>query len=195
MGVRRKKVKQGVQDSEFLKVEASGDNNSNIRHFFVSPDVGWGNVITDTLTIKDPAGIAKRLRDELTIDDHTSYSLIVDSLNRAASNYELASRLFRAAKVEEVKYELLIRSRFEVMRTSAIEELMLEYRNKQRKSPTNDDIESRMQVNWSDEYNDLKIKSAEFHGAVRSLEKLMEAWKTRSSDLRAMVERVSRVVS
>lgn len=217
MSVRRRKTRPGQISESVIEasgedaqavVEASGDNptpsppvneqpnpTAAVNKFvadYPRPGVAWGNIIRDTLKIKDPAGLARRLRAELVLDDHTSYSLIIESLNKAASNFDEACRLHRAAKIEELEYKLVVDERMEVMKTAALDELMYEYHSKQRKSPTVDDTEQRMLKNWPDEYRALKVKTAELHGAVRSLEKLMEAWKTRSADLRVMADRAAR---
>lgn len=196
-----------VEDGN-LKVEASGDNgvqDNPLRMYVndltvsdkkvqsVQPGVAWGNIIRDSLKIKDPAGLAKRLREELELNDHTSYGEIINSLNKAAKNYDEAGRLHRAAKIEEVQFELVVKERLEVMRSQAVSELMTEYKAKARRSPTNDDIEDRMIQQWPDEYKDLKTRQAELHGAVKSLEILVRAWQSRGADLRVMAERATRV--
>lgn len=154
------------------------------------PSVGWGNVVTDTLTIKDPAGLAKRLRDELSIgEERTSYGVVLEALDRSARNFDDAGRLFRAAKVEEETYTLRAGERIEVMRSSALAELMAEYRDKKRPSPTARDIEDRVLASWPEDYRMLQAKIAELHGAVRSLETLCSAWSSRCADLRIMADK------
>jgi hypothetical protein len=196
-------------------VEASGDNGATVQASgndfqevldevihnreerirdeqddYPRPGVAWGNIIRDTLKIRDPAGLAKRLRAELTIEDQTSYGQIVNSLNRAANNYYDAGRLYRAAKIERDEFESILNERFEVMRTDVTKELMAEYKLKLRRSPTKDDIEDRIISKWPSEYKTLKKRLSELHGAVRSLEVLMKAWQSRGADLRVMAERV-----
>lgn len=210
MNVRRRKkarpgqVVEASGDDAQASVEASGENivetqsnqmESQSIDRYPRPGIAWGNIIKDTFKIKDPAGLAQRLRNELVLDDHSSYSLIIESLNKAAKNFDDACRLHRASKIEELIYELVVKERMELMRTAALDELMGEYKRKERKSPTNEDIEHRMLRSWPDEYRALKTTTAELHGVVRSLEKLVDAWKNRSADLRVMADRSSRATT
>lgn len=152
--------------------------------------VGWGNVVTDTMTVTDPAGVAKRLREELSLGDgRTDYGRVLEALDRSARNLDDAGRLHRAARLEEVRYEAAIAPKVEILRARATEELMNEYRLKKRASPTQKDIEDRMVGNWGREYLAMKERLAELHGAVGSLEVLRDAWSSRCADLRVMADK------
>jgi hypothetical protein len=155
--------------------------------------VGWGNIVRDTLRVSDPAGIAKRLRDELSLgEDRTSYGLVLEALDKSARNIDDASRLYRAAKLEEENYERLTAERMEVMRTRALGDLMGEYQAKKRPSPTIDAVKDRMIANWGDEYHAIEGRRGELHALTRSLENLLEAWKSRAADLRIMAGQAAR---
>jgi len=153
--------------------------------------VAWGNIVTDALKIKDPAGLAKRLRAELELGEYarTQYGSVLEALDRSARNFDAAGRLFRAAKLEETTFEAEIAVRLEAMRSHAQAELAAEYGRKERRSPTQQDIEDRMVQSWPDEYTGIKRRLAELHGAVRALETLRDAWASRSPDLRIMADK------
>lgn len=157
---------------------------------YAEPGIAWGNVIRDVLRIDNPAALAKRLRAELVMSDEerSSYGSLISALDKSAKNYDDAYILFRAAKVEEARFSLEIRERFEIMKSHATNELMEEYKDKKRRSPTNDDIEDRILANWPDEYRHLRTKEAELHAAMRSLETLAKAWSSRCADLRSMAD-------
>lgn len=152
--------------------------------------VGWGNVVTDSLDIKDPPGTAKRLREELSLgDERTSYGAVLQALDRSARNLDDAGRLHRAAKLEEESYAAKVAARLEVLRSSAQAELMEEYHRKERRSPTNDDVEARIVANWPDEYGAINERKARIHAAVATLETLRDAWASRCADLRVMADK------
>ena len=154
------------------------------------PSVGWGNVVHDTLTVKDPAGLARRLREELSLgEQRTAYGAVLEALDRSARNLDDAGRLYRAAKVEEETYTLRAEERLEVLRTTARHELMDEYAAKKRPSPTKADIEDRIRASWPDEYRTIRGRIAELHAAVQSLETLRDAWASRCADLRIMADK------
>lgn len=155
--------------------------------------VGWGNIVRDTLRVSDPASIAKRLRDELSLgEDRTAYGVVLEALDKSARNIDDASRLYRAAKLEEESYERLTAERVEVMRHTALGELMAEYHAKKRPSPTLDAVKDRMIANWGDEYHAIEGRRGELHALTRSLENLLEAWKSRAADLRIMAGQAAR---
>lgn len=158
------------------------------------PAVAWGNVIRDTFKIPDPAALARRLRDELTLGDEnrTSYATVLEALDKAARNLDDAGRLHRAAKVEEVRYRLDSEGNLEILRREASKKLRAEYQAKLRKSPTLQDIEDTILDNWPSEYRALLERRAELHGAARSLEILVRAWGSRCADLRIMAEHAAR---
>jgi hypothetical protein len=153
--------------------------------------VAWGNIVVDALRIKDPAGLAKKLRAELHLGEHarTDYGSVLEALDRTASNFESAGRLARAAKLEEQIFMDQVTVRLETMRSHALGELMAEYRDKQRRSPTTADVEDRMVQSWPDEYTGIKRRLAELHGAVRALEGLRDAWASRCADVRIMADK------
>lgn len=155
------------------------------------PGVAWGNVISDTLDVKDPAKVAKRLRAELELGPHdrTQYGAVLEALDRSDRNHDDAGRLYRSAKAEEARFNLECQERLEVMKSSSLTELMDEYKEKKRRSPVNDDIEDRMMSNWPDEYRAIKSRQANLHQAVRSLETLVAAWASRCPTLRIMAEK------
>lgn len=152
--------------------------------------IAWGNIVVDTLRIADPAGLARRLRDELTLgDDRTNYGRVLEALDRSAHNLDAAGRLYRSAVIEEQRYESQTAERLEVLRSTAKEDLQAEYQKKLRKSPTKEDVEDRIVANWPDEYRTTKLRRAELHGAVRSLEILKDAWSARCAALRTMADK------
>lgn len=153
-------------------------------------NVAWGNVVEDTLWIADPAGLARRLRGELSLgNDRTSYGQVLEALDRSARNLDDAGRLFRAAKLEEERYTATVAERLEVLRSHARSELMDEYREKKRPSPTQKDIEDRIVANWPDQHRTIATRIAELHHTVRSLETLQSAWSSRCADLRIMADK------
>lgn len=155
--------------------------------------LGWGNIVVDSLRPKDPAALARRLREELSLgEERTSYGIVLEALDKSAKNIDDASRLYRAAKLEEETYERQVAERLEVMRTNALQELMAEYQAKRRPSPTQDAIRDRMVCNWPDEYGAIQGRIAELHALTRSLENLLEAWKSRAADLRIMAGQAAR---
>lgn len=155
--------------------------------------LGWGNIVVDSLRPKDPAALARRLREELSLgEERTAYGIVLEALDKSAKNIDDASRLFRAAKLEEETYERQVAERLEIMRTSALQELMAEYQAKRRPSPTQDAIRDRMVCNWPDEYGAIQGRIAELHALTRSLENLLEAWKSRAADLRIMAGQAAR---
>lgn len=158
------------------------------------PGVAWGNVIRDTFEIPDPAGLARRLREELILGDEnrTSYAAVLEALDKSARNLDDAGRLFRAAKVEEERFRLETEVNLEILRTDASKILQAEYREKIRKSPTIQDVEDKILDRWPTEYTEILERRAELHGAVRSLEILVKAWGSRAADLRIMAERTAR---
>jgi hypothetical protein len=196
-------VKSGA--SEEPKVEASGDGETPIVE--ASGDgparptnapkkeaheaenlqipMAWGNVVHDTLTIEDPAKLTQRLREELMLGDgRTDYGRILNALDRCAKNLDSAGRLARAAKLAEDRLKIEIDERLEILRSQAKSELMNEYKNKMRPSPTIKDVDDRMLSSWPDEYKALTERLVSMHGTVRSLEVLQSAWASRSADLR-----------
>lgn len=180
----------GADIAENAKVDASGDEMPD-RHK-IRPGVQWSNVTTDTLRIADPAGVARRLREELTLgDDRVSYGIVIAALDKSASNYELAGRLYRAARSEERRFEHECSERVNVLREAARVELMSEYNQKLRKSPTKDDVEARIVENWPDEYASIKGRLNELHNATQALEVLRDAWSSRCADLRIMANRTA----
>ncbi len=154
------------------------------------PGVAWGNVVTDTLNVKDPAKVANRLRSELELGlDRTNYGMVLEALDRSDRNLEDAGRLYRSAKAEEARFDLACLERLETLRSAAIVELQEEYTDKKRRSPVNKDIEDRLMNNWPDEYRAIKTRQAELHQAVRALETLVAAWASRAPSLRIMAEK------
>lgn len=153
--------------------------------------IAWGSVVTDSLKIRDPAGLARRLRSELELgpERRHNYGHLLEALDRSARNYDDAGRLHRASKLEEEHYQASVAERLEVMRTSALAELMAEYREKARPSPAQRDVDDRMVANWPDEYRNIRERLSELHGATRSLEVLRDAWFSRCADLRVMADK------
>lgn len=178
-------------------VEASGDGpveqsagDSESRR--LRPGVQWANVVSDTLRIDDPSTVARRLREELSLgNDRVSYGIVIAALDKSAANYELAGRLYRAARTEEKRFEHECTDRLSTLREAALKELMGEYAAKVRKSPTKDDVESRMFENWPDEYASIQNRLNELHNATQSLEVLRDAWASRCADLRIMANRTA----
>lgn len=172
---------------ESLQLARPGTKSSDVQRL----PVAWGNIVVDSLKIKDPAGMARRLRSELELGEgaRTDYGRVLEALDRSATNFEGAARLARAAKLEDLAFGAQVAVRVESMRTSAMAELMAEYRAKERKSPTKDDIEDRMIQSWPDEYTEIKTRLAELHGAFRTLETLRDAWASRCADLRIMADK------
>lgn len=155
--------------------------------------VGWGNVIRDSLRIADPASVARRLREELSLGENRAvYGVVIEALDRSAKNIDDATRLYRAAKMEEESYQRSVAYRLEKMHASALGELMGEYKAKLRPSPTKEVIEARIRTNWPDEHEAVHSRLAELHAMTRSLEQLAEAWKSRAADLRIMAGQVAR---
>jgi hypothetical protein len=185
-------------DAVAAVVDASGDDDSahdgerSVRRPDLRPGVAWGNLVTDTLKIGNPATLAQRLRDELTLgDERVSYGSVVAALDRSAANLDAAGRLHRAARVEEARFELECAGRVGLLRSTAQDQLMAEYKEKRRRSPTNDDIEERVLSMWPDEYSSIKRRISELHAATRSLETLRDAWASRCADLRIMAQRAA----
>lgn len=201
MNVRRRKVPGtgSTEGSSPAAVSEGGGSSSSPFPETATPVVGepsgerfplpvaWGNVISDTLRIPDPAGLAKRLRDELSLgEERTAYGQILWALDRSARNFDDATRLYRRAKVEFETYSKEVQERIEVLRAAALRELMEEYKLKKRPSPTKGDIEDRVLANWGTEYRDLSGKLTQFEEATKSLEGLRDAWASRCADLREM---------
>lgn len=199
MQTRRRKVEDGNPQGE---LQVSGDPEISQEAVQVgrpgtkaghAPQVpvAWGNIIVDVLRIPDPAGLARQLRSELVLGEgaRTDYGRVLEALDRSAGNFEAAVRLARAGKLEEDNYTAQVSVRVETMRSAATEELQTEYRAKQRRSPTIQDIEDRMVQSWPEEYQDIKRRLSELHAAVRSLEGLRDAWASRSADLRIMADK------
>lgn len=197
------KVDASGENTE-AKVEASGAEATRARdatsRFMGRPGtttndppnlpIAWGNVVTDTMRIDDPAKLTERLRQELLLGDgRTDYGRVLNALDRSAKNLDDAGRLYRAAKAAEEKYEIEANERLEVLRTGARDELMQEYKAKQRPSPTLKDIEDRIVSNWPDEFKTIKGRLSEMHGTTRSLETLQAAWSSRCADLRIMADK------
>jgi hypothetical protein len=189
MARRRKKVSSGEPVTESAPVESVG-----IEEEAPQPSVAWGTVIRDCLRIGNPAKLADQLRADLRIAPEAleSYPALMKALEASAKNIDDSALLYRAAKVEENRFSIEKKERMEVLRSAAHGELMTEYKNKERKSPTKEDVSDRMLSCWPDEYRALENNESELHGAVKSLEMLMKAWVARNHDLRVMVETFSR---
>lgn len=188
-----KPMVQGGAEPPASAAQAPNNPARRPRPEVPSVAVGWGNIITDTLRIPDPHAVARRLRDELSLgDERTSYGIVLEALDKSAKNIDDASRLYRAAKLEEENYERNTAERVEVMRTNALGDLMAEYQAKKRPSPTAEAIKDRMIANWGDEYGTIERHRGELHALTRSLENLLEAWKSRAADLRIMAGQVAR---
>lgn len=194
MTVRRRRV--SGEESQGA-VDASGDDVGGFESDVPGarsrrPGVQWANIVTDTLKIGNPSALATRLREELTLgDDRVSYGIVIAALDKSASNLELAARLHRAAKTEDQRFAAECNERLEVLRSTALAELMVEYHEKRRRSPTKEDIEDRMVMNWPDEYRSIKSRMSELHNATGALESLRDAWASRCADLRIVANRVS----
>ena len=140
------------------------------------PGIAWGNVINDTFRIDSPNLLAKRLREELALGDgRTDYGRVLEALDKSAHNVDEASRLYRAAKLEEERYGLECSNEMETLRSQAVKDLNIEYRDKKRSSPTIKDIEDRMLADYPDQYKTLKERTAEVHEMVRALKTLLNA--------------------
>lgn len=183
MATRRKKKAGTAPTTETETTEPTGEPSLDLE-----PGIAWGNVIRDTLKVGNPVALAARLRDELILTEaeRSSYSAILKALDAAAKNHDDSYLLYRVAKLEDQRFMIDVRDRLEVMRSAALQELMDEYKAKTRKSPTNDDIEDRMVVNWGDEYRHIQRRKNELHAAMRTLENLAKAWASRCQDLRVM---------
>lgn len=190
----------GVKRTRKSEVHSFNDKNGNTTVEIVSPTKisepksTWGQLVDSVLKVENPSLLANRLRRELTIpkEELKSYAAILEAVNTSASNYEDACILFRAAKNEELRYSLEAAERLGVMRSDAQSELMSEYKLKERRSPTADDIMDRIMANWPDEYKRIVQKQNALHASVRILENLAKAWFSRCNDLRTMADLIAR---
>jgi hypothetical protein len=184
---RRRKVSSGEPATD---LEPADEREEGVDRRPPPIPVGWGNLVTDSLRIEDPAALGRRLREDLEIGDgRTEYGVVLEAMDRSAHNLDAATRLFRAAKIEEEKYEIATAARLSVLRERAMEELQAEYVKKLRKSPTLQDIEDRIMKHWPDEYRAIRVRKAELHGTVRTIEGLVHAWSSRCADLRVMADK------
>lgn len=164
----------------------------------VSNGKGWGYVV-ETIVSIDPELEYQRLYEALTLGDNaTEYGAVLDACNRAEQNCVDATRLVRHAKLEEGIVDRKVGEKLEVLRTTARTELMKEVEDSRdakgkssMRAPTLGDVEDRMMANWPDEYAQHKRRKEEIHAALRTVESLETAWRSRCATLRAIMERVA----
>lgn len=181
----------GLRHFDWKKDEESSREDHNETR----PSVAWANVITDTLRITDPPGLARRLRDELSLGDgRTQYGLVLEALDRSARNLDDAGRLFRASRVEEERLQAAVNQELEVLRTQAQMKLNEAWKAKERKAPTKQDIDDEMVSSWPDRVSVLRAQISEMHNSVRALENLRDAWASRCADLRIMADKARPVL-
>lgn len=151
----------------------------------------WGPVTTTILSVGDPRAAYDRLRAELTLGDGaTQYGEILAAADGAERNMLDASRLHRAARLEEEDVRHDVGKREEVLRSAARAELEKEKLAGERsKAPTIQDVTDRMLAAWPDEVHSLARKRDEIHGVVAVTETLETAWRSRASTLREMLAR------
>jgi hypothetical protein len=152
----------------------------------------WGRIV-ETVYALNPEDTYARLVSDLRLGtDATSYGAVLPALDRAERNYFDAVRLARMAKLEDEEVTRAANSELEILRTTARAELDAEKASgKRSKAPTIQDVEDRILANWPDRSSRLARKRAAMHGALRSVEGLVDAWRSRCSTLRVIAEKVS----
>lgn len=151
----------------------------------------WGSVTTTIITVGPPLAAYERLRAELSLGDGaTQYGEILKSADRAELNMLDASRLHRAARLEEEDTRHEVSKQEEILRSAARTELEKEKAKGERsKAPTIQDLTDRMLANWPDQMDALRRKKDEIHGVVAVTETLENAWRSRAATLREMLAR------
>lgn len=154
----------------------------------------WGRIV-ETVYSLDPEATYERLVADLRLGtDATSYGAVLPALDRAERNYFDAVRLSRLAKLEDEEATRSANAELEILRTNAREELEAEKAaGKRSKAPTIQDVEDRIVANWPDRSSRIARKRAAMHGTLRSIEGLVDAWRSRCSTLRVIAEKVSPV--
>lgn len=149
----------------------------------------WGEVIQRVFDL-DVNATLQRLEKELSLGDGaTEYGTVLHAQDKSARNLYDASRLCRAAKVQEADFGAQLDRELEVLRTAAAKSLEIEKANGQRaKAATIQDIDDRMLATWPDKVRALKKRKEELHGASRAFEGLIAAWQERCRTLRSMAE-------
>ena len=150
----------------------------------------WGAIVESVFRL-DAREVYARLVAELSLGDGaTEYGVVLAAVDCSARNIFDSARLVRAAKLEDERLGSSIDERLEVLRSTARAELEQEKtEGKRSKAPTIQDIDDRMVAGWPDEARALRASKAEMHGALRAAEGLETAWRSRASDLRAMLDR------
>jgi len=163
----------------------------------------WGAVVDDVLRI-DVESTYRKLVGQLTLgSDATEYGPVLRALDESARNAWEASRLVRAAKLEDERVGGEVDERLEVMRTQARKDLEKEKREQRDqeaekagkkptgpgKPPTLQEVEDRILADYTDEVVSLRRRKAEMHAALRSVEGLERSWRDRCSQLSHMLAR------
>ncbi len=187
-------IETAESDLAFEDVELAGAVEeaamSTIGHTSTIERGAWGGVIETIITI-DVQAEFDELTELLSLGNGvTDYGVILSALDASSTNAFRATRLARAAKLEELKVDREVSEHLEVLRTSASKALNQEKVDGTRsKAPTIQDIEDRMMANWPGQVHTQRRKSEEMH-AVRGLCESLEArWAARLFSLKSMADR------
>lgn len=152
----------------------------------------WGGLIETVLEIGDPRSLYDRLYAELSLEggELASFGAIAAAANHAERNIVDATRLHRAARLEEERVRYDTAKREEILRTSARAELEREKADgKRSKAPTIQDVEDRMIASWPDALSDIRGARDKVHAVVETTDALCRAWVSRAATLRSMLDR------
>jgi len=139
--------------------------------------------------VKDPLAEYDALEKDLVLGPQRSErGALVDRLDRAADNLRRAHKLFLAAEVEYENFKAESTIAFASHRAAATRELEVERSGKEKsKMITNDDVESKIAILFTDDYVAHKHRATRMKGMYEHVKKLVEVWQIRCSTIQTQI--------
>jgi len=153
---------------------------------------GYDRIVDTLFDMADPYVVYEEVKRSLRLGTRASradYGTMVDALDAAQEMAEKAFDLYVNAKTAHDSYDIDASAIEAGMRDQAMAALMEEYKAKQRRSPTNDDVISYMAAKFPDEWRDIQQRRGRARRMVRKLENLTSRASEKAKDLRQMVAR------
>lgn len=154
-------------------------------------DEGYGRIVATAFAIDAPDVTYAQLKQDLTFGfdaTQADYGTMLNQLDRAEANAQLAAELLVNAKVTRQILEIDLDVFDGAMREKAVAQLNAEYQRKERRSPTIADIEGAIAMMFPDQYRASSRRRVEMKGTVEAIESLANRWNERARDLRVMVQ-------
>jgi len=155
-------------------------------------DPEYKRIVDVLFDLPDPFEVEQRVREGLSFQgtkaSRAEYGTLIDALDEAEELTRQAMKLVVNAKEARDLFEMDARIVMGALREAAQSVLMEEYRNKQRRSPTNDDIEGYIATHHADEYRDIETRRARARRMCEYLEDLHRRSASRAIHLRDMVK-------